>query len=269
MNRLRFVHIPKTAGATLRVIFLRQYRGKPYFAFNGPAADIQRYLNMAEQERQKIWLFLGHLSLCIGIKEIDEATTITLLRKPIARVKSLCQYIFEGNWDEYPVGSFDLDRFLNSGNQQLFNHQTRFLINTGHDSSLDLIKSMSPAAARDLALENLFNKVARFGIQEYFDESLMLFSQFLNWRMPFYVSWHQKHNGPLLEFKQSHLDHMAELNSIDIEVYEAAKQKFTEILADSNLDMAKLKRFKFLNPRVAPLLNLQARIHRHSRGEDW
>jgi hypothetical protein len=270
MNRIRFLHIPRTAGATLRIIFLRQYREKPYFAFRGNAeSDMQRWQDLSPQEREKIHLFLGHMSLFTGIAEVDDSTTFTLLREPVSRIKSLCQYVFEGNWLEYPVGSFDLDRFLKSGDHQLFNHQTRFLINSGHDSSLGLIKSMSPASARDLALENLFTKVARFGIQKYFDESLMLFSQFLNWRMPFYTSWHKKDSRRLLEFKQSHLDCIAELNSIDIEVYNAAEKKFIEILSSSNLDTAKLQRFRFLNPKVSPLLKLQARINKRLTGREW
>jgi len=268
MDRIRFLHIPKTAGATLRIIFLRQYRKKPYFAFRGnEESDLQRYHALSTGEREKIFLYLGHMSLFTGIEEVDKATTFTLLREPVSRIKSLCQYVFEGNWLEYPAGSFDLDRFLSSGDHQLFNHQTRFLINSGHDSRLDTINRMSPAAARDLALENLFTKVARFGIQNYFDESLMLFSQYLSWRMPFYLSWHRKDTSRLLEFKQSHLDQIAELNSIDIEVYQAAEKKFREIISD--LDTAKLKRFQALNPKMSVLLKLQARINKRLTGREW
>ena len=122
-------------------------------------------------------------------------------------------------------------------------------------------------AYRDLALENLFTKVARFGIQNYFDESLMLFSQYLSWKMPFYVSWHRKDTSRLLEFKQSHLDQIAELNSIDIEVYQAAEKKFNEIISD--LDIAKLKRFQALNPKMSALLKLQARINKRLTGKEW
>jgi hypothetical protein len=265
MKRLRFLHIQKTAGLTLNQILLRQYRGKKVFQVNGPGpVAIQQYMELSEQEKQKIFLILGHLPLTTGVEDFDHATIITLLRNPISRVRSLCQHVSEGKskylLKDFPPESFDLDRFLDSGDHQLYNHQTKILINPVSTVSNDLINSMSRAAARDLALDKLFNVVARFGIQEQFDETLILFSQFLNWSMPFYVSVNISDSRRRIEFKQRHLDRIAELNSIDMEVYNAAKKKFQEIITGSDYDTAGLKRFKALKPWGSRLLKMRAGI---------
>lgn len=271
MKRLRFLHIQKTAGLTLNQILLRQYRGRRVFSFEGSAADgIRQYSSLLEQEKREIYLILGHLPLKTGVEDFDNATIITLLRNPIGRVKSLCQHVSEGKsaylLKDFPPESFDLDRFLDSGDHQLYNHQTKILINPVSAVSNDLINSMSKAQARDLALEKLFHVVSRFGIQEKFDESLILFSQFLNWRMPFYVSVNVKNSRRLIEFKQRHLDRIAELNSIDMEVYDAAKKKLLEIISSKDYDTAKLKRFKALKPMVSRLLAARAQIVRWIKG---
>ena len=111
---------------------------------------------------------------------------------------------------------------------------------------------MSKSEARDLALNNLFNVVAEYGLQDYFDESLMLFSSALKWSTPFYTSLNKKDSSRLLEFKQKHLDRIAELNSIDIEVYNAAKIRFLETLESPRFDKSKLQRLKYVNSLKSP-----------------
>lgn len=263
--RLRFLHIPKVAGSTLAYILLRQYRGLRYFYFMSEAQlDAPRYAKLSAAERREIVLFLGHSSITTGFPEADAATLITLLRNPIARVRSFCQHVSEGKApyirQDFPPESFDLDRFLESGNYELSNMQTKMLINTGSCASPVLINSMSAAAARDLALENLFNRVSRFGIQEFFDESLILFAQFLHWRMPFYVSVNLRDPSRLIEFKQRHIDQIAELNSIDNDVYDTARQRFLDLVAGEEYDLAGLKRFRSLNPVASLYLRMRSRM---------
>lgn len=270
MKRLRFVQIPKTAGSTLAYLLLRQYRGIRYFYFTGETeADTKRYRSLSEAERGEIGFYLGHAPIATGIQEADDATLITLLRDPVRRVKSFCQHVSEGKapylQKDFPPDSFDLDGFLNSGNYEISNLQTKMLINKVSCASPVLINSMSPAEATDKALENLFTVISRFGIQEYFDESLIHFCRFLHWKMPFYLSANLKDSKRLIEFKPRHLDRIAELNSIDLEVYAAARKKFREIIASADFDSAKLKRFKFLNPLAIPFLQLRHRIEKASR----
>jgi hypothetical protein len=127
----------------------------------------------------------------------DESLTIAFLRDPISRVKSSCQHVAEGKSAHLikgppPPETFDLDAFLNSGCPELFNLQTRILIETPKTASLDPNKAMTTAEVRDTAHEKLFSKVFRFGLQEHFDESLVVFAEALHWSPHFYVSLNKK-----------------------------------------------------------------------------
>ncbi|MBL0343731.1 hypothetical protein [Candidatus Villigracilis affinis] len=253
MERLRFLHIPKTAGTTFTTCLDYQYSGKGHFVFKGAVQyDVMRFKELPEKEKQKVILFTGHAPILTGLEEADTAKIITFLRNPISRVKSFIQHISEGKSPEYLKGPFNLDEFLESGTKDLENLQTKMLINKGPFALSTLIDSMSKSEARDLALNNLFNVVAEYGLQEYFDESLILFSSALNWSTPFYTSLNKKDSSRLLEFKQKHLDRIAELNSIDIEVYNAAKIRFLETLESPRFDKSKLQRLKYVNSLKSP-----------------
>jgi hypothetical protein len=258
MDRLRFLHIPKTAGSSFNTFLTVKYWANMHFAFKGDyKADIDCYMRLPPSERRKIVLFLGHAPISTGIEEVDDAKIkiITMLRNPISRVKSFVQHIFEGKSPEYLKyldGPFDLDKFLNCGLPELSNLQTKMLINTGDSRSDSLIRTLSSSEAREMALDNLFNKICGFGFQEYFDESLILFGKALNWSTPLYISVNKQSTSHILEFKQHHADRIAELNSIDLEVYNAAKEKFLNKLQSPEFDAAKLEKLKFANSFASP-----------------
>lgn len=228
---LRFLHIPKTAGGTFTRILMHVYHGRGHFFFHGTLdADLARFLALPRGERTRIGLFLGHAPLVTGIAAADQAPTITLLRDPIQRVKSFCQHVAEGKSEylrhAFPPGQFDLDRFLASGNGELANLHTKFLLNQGCCGSQFRFQQIPAGDARDLALEHLFHRIAHFGLLEYFDESLALFSSALQWRPPAYQPENRKRRHNRLVFLRRHEEQIAALNAIDLEVYQAAKEKF-------------------------------------------
>ena len=142
VNRLRFLHIAKTAGTTFRAVLDRQYSPNEIFAFTGDVpADVQRFNALPKEDRSGFRLFIGHAPIISGIEAADNAETITFLRNPVSRVKSFCNHVAEGKSpylrDEFPPDRFDLDRFLDSGNNELSNLQTKMLINRADSGSLD------------------------------------------------------------------------------------------------------------------------------------
>ena len=265
MSGLRFLHIPKTAGITLFGILRRQYPRKAYFTFSGDAAtDIERFRSLPQDQRENIVLWVGHAPIKTGISQADSATVITLLRDPVSRVKSFCQHVFEGKSPhlrcDFPPESFDLGRFLDSGNPELSNLQTKMLINTQDCSRHLSFQEMPPLEAKDRALENLFDNVLSFGLQEHFDESLMLFTELLNWRVPVYDLRNMRSVARVLQFEQHHLDRISELNALDIEVYTAAKPRFLASLEANGINEAKLRRFRLIQRAASPLIARIARI---------
>jgi hypothetical protein len=252
LKRLRFVHIPKTAGSTFTTILHRQYRKNNIFIFHGDlASDKKRFEALSERERENVALFSGHAPVVTGIDEADNATMITILRNPISRVKSFCQHVSEGKSPylihDFPPESFNLDEFLESGNEELSNFQTRMLVDDNNSASLLSFESMSASEAIDVALDRLFHKISYFGLQEYFDESLIVFSSALNWKMPVYAAKNRKNTRKLLHFEERHLKRIAELNTIDMELYNIAREHFVRMLESASFDKEKLKRLRSIN----------------------
>ena len=255
ISRLRFLHIPKTAGTTFNQILMRQYPGKGHFHFTGDiAADIERFQALAEEEKQNIVLFGGHAPITTGIPEADE-TIVTFLREPISRVESFCQHVYQGKspylLKEFPPEKFSLDEFLNSGNTELANLQTKMLINQGKSDSMDLIDRLSASEVVNRALKNLSEKIVCFGLQEYFDESLILFATQFRWKTLYYDSINRTDPSRKLEFKDHHVKRIAELNALDIEVYQQAKKKFLDQISRKDFDTKLYRRLKSTQSRRA------------------
>lgn len=250
---IRFLHIPKTAGTAFTGILKRLYPGTIHFSFSSNIkADIERFNNLPEKKRKEIKVFKGHAPISTGLLEADAASIITLLRDPIERVKSFCQHVSEGKAPNlrkmFPPERFDLDLFLENGSEQLSNLQTKMLINSGHSSSGYLLETLSPFEAKQMALENLRKKVLHFGLTEFFDESLIIFARAFDWPTPYYLHKNQKDLTKPLKFNDRHLRRLAELNSIDIEVYSAARMDFLNIIHGAEFDKKKLAVLRLTKP---------------------
>jgi hypothetical protein len=222
------MHIPKTAGETFSSILEKLYAEHLDFFFTSDCpADLARYRAMTEPEQRQVRLFHGHAPLTTGMPAIDAVPVITMLREPIARVKSFCQHVSEGKSPHlvaaFPPGDFDLDAFLASGDYELSNLQTKFLISQG-----GLEEIGDPVEARERALDLLFHRVDRFGLMEFFAESMAGFERRFGWRIPTYRRLNRKNPRRLLHFHQRHIDRIIELNRIDLDVYQLARERFIE-----------------------------------------
>lgn len=227
---LRFLHIPKTAGTTMVHILRAQYRFSGRFEFSGDCEDdARRFAALPERERARIQMFAGHAPLRTGIDAADRCALITMLREPMARVQSFCRHVSEGKspylLERFPPAHFDLDEFLWSGNPELSNLQTRMLLNT-RSCDAPWPAALSDQRAVGTALENLQYVVWQFGIQEHFDESVQRFSATFGWRGVHYRMRNRARGGKRLEFAPHHLRRIAELNSVDREVYRLASARF-------------------------------------------
>lgn len=263
MKSVRFLHIPKTAGNTFTSIISRQYLRKTQFVLTHDAqSDDQRYSQIPQCIKDDFILFTGHAPISSGNVDADNAVIITLLRDPISRVKSFCQYVSEGKCaylkDSYPPERFDLDAFLDSGVSELSNLQAKMLIS---DRNYTLFDQLNEHEAGKLALKNLFEKISLFGIQEYFDESLLHFMSALNWRIPLYVSQNKQNKKRLIQFDNRHFEKIESLNQADMFVYNCAKEHFVESVM-RELDQSDIKRFRIMNKFAYPVVKIENRIIR-------
>ena len=224
-----FVHIPKTGGCSLSDCLGRMYSGQS-FAFTGDLPrDLERYKGLSSHEKEKITLITGHAPLTTEESELDRLPKITFLRNPVERVKSFCQHVSEGKSEhllrEYPPEHFDVDRFLDSGEPELSNLQTKMLLGRGsYHIDLD-----DPDLIVEKATEVLENKLVCFGLTECFDESLMLFRKTLGWGdWPVYTKLNTKDEARLIAFSERNLCKIRELNELDMRVYDVATELFTQ-----------------------------------------
>lgn len=260
MEKLRFLHIPKTAGSTFSRILRNQYRRKRRFVFSGDnVSDIKNFRELSKDEQKSIALFTGHAPILTGLPEADEILIITMLRDPVSRVKSFCQHVSEGKsphlLKSFPPESFSLDEFLYSDNDEISNLQARMLIDHERHRAEPLLRTDDPEDMKEQALQNLFHKISCYGIQEYFDESLILFASSLGWSMPFYEYRNRKDMKRLLKFEDRHIKRIMELNSIDIDVYNAARSRFVKAINSKSYDKNRLVRFKLMQKIVSPILH--------------
>lgn len=243
-DKLRFLHIPKTAGSSLDDCLFAQYLGayllRRRFVFSGnPGAERQRFLKLSPAERRRIVLCTGHAPLHTGCPEIDALPTVTLLRHPVERVKSFCQHVSEGKSvriHQDRSGAFDLAALLASGHVQLDNFHTRMLL--GRENY-----RLPPGDSRELAAQAmavLDSELACFGLTEDFERSLLLFRRVLGWRrLPVYRSRNVRDSGALLQFEQRHIDRIEELNRIDLALYDMASAEFRQRLQTRYPDIEK------------------------------
>lgn len=253
MNKIRFLHIPKTAGSTFMSILRNQYGKQNCYALTGNLeVDRNNYNKLSSQDREKIALFSGHAPITTGINEVDEATTITLLRDPIERVISFCQHVSEGKSpyliETFPPENFNIDRFLDSNLSELSNLQTKFLADNKHFTFPDsIVDHVSLENARDSALDTLFNRIFRYGLMEYFDESLVNFSTALGWKTPYYKPLNVRNRKNLIRFEKHHIARIMEMNAIDIQVYREAKVKFHSMRSNNIFEHIKVGFFRINN----------------------
>lgn len=265
MDKIRFSHIPKTAGTTFVDLLSRIYRG-PIFGSYGKPKGPERFLSLDASKRSKIVLFTGHEPLITGVEEIDAFPTITFLRDPVERVKSYCQHVSEGKSlslvEEFPPYRFDLDKFLIQENIRLNNLQARFIL--GHATYE--IHEQNPALLVDKAMDLLTNRVLYFGIVEYFDESLMMFRLKLGWPWPFYFILNKRDESKEIRFSDDHLATIREHNRIDIQIYKAALQIFEDHMQKNQDYLASsLAEFHRIQRALKPLATIYPFIYKVKR----
>jgi hypothetical protein len=252
---LRFLHIAKTAGTTFRAVLENAYRGRAVFAFTGDSSiDLPACRAFLGDHDGEEMLFLGHAPVRTGISEVDAVPTITILRDPIDRVCSFCRHVAEGKSphlaERFPAGCFDLDEFLASGDPELSNLQTKMLLNTVHCADDTVLCGVSGEAAVGEAVDVLARRLICFGVQDFFDESLILFSTRLSWGLPLYKPQNRPRTGGGLCFGDHHLRRIAEMNPLDILVYARARAMFLDRFAGLPFGPARCAMFRYLNNKV-------------------
>ncbi len=241
-----FMHIPKTAGTTLRQIIQQQYGEEHIFsAYIGVgaatlSAHIDRLKLRLNQEsnqldsplKPEVKLILGHVGF--GLHEIlgRELKYMTFLRHPVDRVISWYYHQQRVKDAKYHQESQYLSlRELITNLQPIptDNHQTRYLSGDWLQQQLGQAGVSYGECDRSLfnqAKENLRQYFSVVGIQEDFDGSLALCRKVLQWQRVDYIP--ENIGKDKVRLVQSEIDFVAKCNPWDLELYEYAKTLFDQ-----------------------------------------
>lgn len=245
-----FLHIPRTAGTTLNLI-LRDHFGPEAILSLYTASEFSSNREVAVADLDSVRLFQGHLLLerydppRLYGRDVD---VFTFLREPVARLVS--EYVFLKTWPhshmyqivngmsfrDYIVGEHKHVRFKGK------NFMTRVLSGRSVDGQGQAASALSAAK---INLERVFGF---FGIQEFFDESLILLARYLGLHKYCYEKRNALRSGYAVELTDADHEVALEFNTADVELYAFAKALLQERISAGGAALAlELERFRRIN----------------------
>lgn len=256
-----FLHLPRTAGTTMNAILRDTFaREEILSVYTEEEYRACREIDTARLEGVR--LIQGHLFL----EQYDpprmygrDVQVFTFLREPVARLVS--EYVFLKTWRENHMYAY-LNRnnvsfadYLQSAEPRLVyrgkNFMTRFF--SGEDFDLHAF----PQRAFDAARRNLESVFGFVGIQERFDESLLLLGEFLGLTSLFYERRNALRPEEKLVVGEEDMALARELNPADIALYEFACGLFAERTDRlGRLFELKLREFRLLNEKYQRMCRL-------------
>jgi hypothetical protein len=211
---IAFVHIPKTAGGTLKSMFSAAYGREAITSAGNYLRSPDKTAVAATRFRPGTRVTIGHTPYGLFRRFLPSGTRyITFLREPVDRVMS--HY-----YRHLQAKAGTLEEALELGLPDLSNLSTRFLC---ADATLDAL----PDGALDEAKANL-ESFAFVGFQERFDESVVLLQEALGiGRIPYGVNAHVNANRPSVEEATDEQRALiAAHNQLDVELYAWARSRF-------------------------------------------
>lgn len=262
--RLIFLHIPKTAGSTLRNALRAQYppravyvpainndRDGPYLRYLRGESDtavlasdvnhaqLERLRSFPPDKRDAIRLFMGHYWYGIADDLPKPNVSITMLRDPIERSLSLYSHRVR----EHGL-AVSFERYVEMDREfDIENGQTRRLALSRYVSG-----RVTPAML-DAAKEHLATGFASVGVTERFDESVVGFALAMGWRAFPYQSVNQSANRRRQEdVAATTLDRLRQRNQFDMELHRFASELLSQQLreVDVQQELRRLARARAL-----------------------
>lgn len=258
-----FFHLPRTAGTTLNAILkdnfapeevLSVYRREDYAACR--ELEVER-LN-------RLRLIQGHLmpqSLYPPTLYGRPVRIFTFLREPVARLVS--EYRFLRTWPRNHMYAYlnenniSFEHYLTGKEHQLCLRGSNFMTH----ALVGKFKNIDDAEALERAKDRLENAFCGFGIQERFDESLLLLAKTLGLTRLFYERRNVlRKDSPLPPLTDKDLELAAELNQADAALYAFAVDLLERRIAEEGPAFAqRVETFRVVNGKFQNVCELMAR----------
>jgi hypothetical protein len=227
---LVFLHIPKTAGTTLSHMIVRRFRREQIFHVRNPKfpkgpvysenyGTVEAFQALPETERAGFRCILGHFHYGLHRWIPGPAVYVTMVRDPIERLLSqLSQYNkMIRNSEIASQGQVSLQEYLRVAPAAAENHHARFLLGVDDYDVLDA------AERRSLVLTALRERFLWVGVQEQFDESVVLLHRKLGWTpLPFGRLNVSPDRTRLEDYPPETISRLRSINQLDLAVHEYA-----------------------------------------------
>lgn len=263
---LLFLHIPKTAGTTLNVILSDNFDEDRildvYTDEHSRQLSETTYDDMAGYD-----LVRGHIFIADYDAVFDGPVPMrlfTFLREPVERVIS--EYTFLKTWPKS-----HLYRYLNENRVSLTEYVTSDAPQLRRRGSNTMVNSLSGTVSDDLderlavAWNNLSSRFTCFGLQERFDESLLLLKQNLGLTQTFYERQNVQTVRAMKTITPGELDTIKEHNLYDMTLYDLASREFERRVSSQGAGFqAELAMFNKVNKRfqrVTDLISRRDKLH--------
>jgi Sulfotransferase family len=235
-----FNHIPKTAGMSFHQFIKDNVPSNSVLDFY-TLDNRDRLVEYASQTQSRYAAIVGHLpySFFVNLTLPAAASHITVLREPVSRLVSYYYYIRTSETHylhDWVIGeNVSLHKFFESQpTMEIDNLHLRFLCST--DCSNVPIGGCKREML-DEAKDNLQNRFAVVGLQEYFAQSLVLTARTMGWTHITNPEINRAENKPKSSEKEAEtLALIQSMNEFDIELYSFAQELF--IKRCNELDIA-------------------------------
>jgi len=224
-----FLHVPKTAGSTLRRILQRQFEPSATHRLYGnhPEELFAQFRTLPESARLRIRLLLGHFGFGMHRHLASPFTYVAVTRQPVERVISDYEYIrnnaghvFHRRMIEANLG---LREFVECG-EWTFNDNAMVRMFAG---MLDAPVGSLDERALERAKSNIRDHFGLVGLTERFDETLVLLARRFGWRSVYYERENVSANRPdKAAVPEDAVSAIARANALDIDLHRFVTEHF-------------------------------------------
>lgn len=250
-----FLHIPKSAGSTLRYIIKEKYKGNfGVVNWHWTLWKNKDYLkqNFDFSKLSENQIVYGHFNY--GLHEFlnQEVQYFTILRDPFKRVQSGYFHILRDAHSAYhfKIKNMSFDEYL--GSQLILdvdNGQVRRISGIGDEVPFGELTEQH----YNKAIQNIEDHFLFVGLTENFNASLYLLSKLMNWKSPYYWTQNKGKNKKQELINANDKQKAIDLNKWDYKLYDYCKQKLDQQLSETDFDEAKfLFRNKIYNISLLP-----------------
>lgn len=224
-----FLHIPKTAGTSLRELVAAQYPGPECLYLYYPAPYSPETIATIQTALPAAKMLYGHVSYGIHDWLNIDGKYITFLRHPLERVISLYHHHARDpampHYTAIQQGMSLLDLLEQELTPETNNHIVRILAGNGQEGMLD------DDAVLKQTIENIRQHFYSVGLMEKFSTSLTTLAQKLSWQLPEALPYvNVKPAAQIYQIDRRTKAALIKYNRLDLQLYQQATKAFPRIV---------------------------------------